>query len=247
LTSAVAAKLFPSSQALDATIDFQGVSMTVIGIVDWTEATSQRTSAQETDILVPYPWTLSQENLFLSMLEVRLQPQISSERAIATVREIMSHGDANRANMYFVRSMEQIVQQGQKSNDRVTASLLGIAAISLLVGGIGVANVMVTSVTERTREVGIRKALGATRRDIVMQFLIESAVLSGCGGFLAVASGLFVVGVAPSFFDLPFPMAMALIPILSCLVITVAIGLIAGVYPASRAASLSPSEALRYE
>ncbi len=247
ITTTLARHLFPAGPAVGQQIVLQGIPVEVIGVVDWTEASSQRSSAQEVDVLLPYPWTLTQDNVFISMVEVRLDPQIAIEQATTIVRQTLSHSDTNRANMYFIRSMEEMMKAGQKSNDRLMASLLGIAAISLLVGGIGVANVMVTSVTERTREVGIRKALGATRRDILLQFLVESAALSGCGGLLAVATGVLIVYGGPSFFDMPFPMSTAPLPTAACLIITLVIGLIAGVYPASHAASLSPSEALRYE
>jgi putative ABC transport system permease protein len=137
--------------------------------------------------------------------------------------------------------------------DILTLFTASVAAISLFVGGIGVLNIMLVSVTERTREIGIRKAIGATRRAILEQFLIESVVLAGLGGVIGVGVGigLSVLGaaIAPSFgptFE-TFAPAVTIPSIVISFAISLAIGLIAGGYPANRAARLRPIEALRYE
>ncbi|MGH3927248.1 MAG: ABC transporter permease, partial [Pseudonocardiaceae bacterium] len=128
-----------------------------------------------------------------------------------------------------------------------------VAAISLLVGAIGVLNIMLVSVTERTREIGIRKAIGATRRAVLEQFLIESTVLAGLGGAIGVlvGVGLSVLGatIAPRFgptFE-SFAPAVTISSIVISFAISLAIGLVAGGYPANRAARLRPIEALRYQ
>lgn len=127
----------------------------------------------------------------------------------------------------------------------MSAAVGGIAAISLLVGGIGIMNIMMVSVTERTREIGIRKALGARTRDIMMQFLTESALMSACGGIIGIILGVGLVTVGGS--------AMGMVPVVKVSVILVAVGFSAlvgiffGLYPASKAAKADPIEALRYE
>jgi len=247
LTGDATRKLFPTGEPLESTIDIQGIPYQIIGIVDWNMAVGQRTSVPEADILVP-AGRLSETNPgFLSTLEVLVAPGIAPPQALWLVKQAVSRGDPQREPLYFVRSLDQMVERSRQFSDRILAGLLGIAAISLLVGGIGVANVMVTSVTERTREVGIRKALGARRTDVLMQFLVESSVLCGTGGLLAVLTGALGVSLAPSFFDFQMPLIVPPVPVIYCFGLTVLIGILAGVYPASRAASLSPAEALRYE
>ena len=124
--------------------------------------------------------------------------------------------------------------------------LLGsIAAISLIVGGIGIMNIMLASVTERTREIGIRRALGAKRRDIILQFLIETVILSGTGGLLGVALGILIPVLISQFTDMKTivtPWAPGVAFSISALV-----GVVFGIYPALRAADMNPVEALRHE
>jgi putative ABC transport system permease protein len=127
----------------------------------------------------------------------------------------------------------------------MTAFLGAIAAISLVVGGIGIMNIMLVSVTERTREIGIRKAIGALRRDILTQFLLESMVLSLLGGAIGIMLGWAISSLAGTIFDLT--MAIDLGTVLLSASFAAAVGLIFGIYPAWRASNLRPIEALRYE
>ncbi len=219
----------------------------MIGVLEWDTAVGQRTSIAEADVLVPSGRQAEAAPGTISTLEVLVSPRISPKQAVSLVKEAMSRGDSQREALFFVRSLDQMVARNREFNDRILAGLLGIAGISLLVGGIGIANVMVTSVTERTKEVGIRKALGARRTDILAQFLVESSVLCGTGGLLAVSTGSIGISLIPSFFDIKISLIVPPVPVLSCLGLTIFIGLLAGAYPASRAANLSPAEALRYE
>ncbi len=127
----------------------------------------------------------------------------------------------------------------------LTAFLGAIAAISLLVGGIGIMNIMLVSVTERTREIGIRKAIGALKRDILAQFLLESISVSLLGGFLGIVFGLLMAFGASNLLNLE--LVIDPLTVLLATGFAAAVGLIFGLYPAWRAASLRPIEALRYE
>ena len=127
----------------------------------------------------------------------------------------------------------------------LTLMLAGIAAISLLVGGIGIMNIMLVSVTERTREIGIRKAIGAKRRDIMAQFLVESGVVSGTGGILGIILGFGLTALLENFMD--FQIIISADVIILATAFSVGVGILFGLYPAAKASKLRPIEALRHE
>jgi putative ABC transport system permease protein len=151
---------------------------------------------------------------------------------------------------FTVFTQESILSTIQSVTGVLTIFLGGIAAISLLVGGIGIMNIMLVSVTERTREIGLRKALGARRRDILIQFITESSLLSLIGGIIGILFGWlisFVVGRIAAASGNPFTPIVGFDAILLATLFSAAVGLFFGIYPANRAASLEPVEALRYE
>jgi putative ABC transport system permease protein len=151
---------------------------------------------------------------------------------------------------FTVFTQESILNTVQAVTGVLTIFLGGIAAISLLVGGIGIMNIMLVSVTERTREIGLRKALGARKRDILIQFLAESSLLSLIGGFVGIIFGwliAFIVGRVAVATGNNFTPIVGLNAILLATIFSAAVGLFFGIYPANRAASLEPVEALRYE
>jgi len=151
---------------------------------------------------------------------------------------------------FTVFSQKDFLSTAQTVTSVLTIFLGGIAGISLLVGGIGIMNIMLVSVTERTREIGLRKALGARKRDILIQFLTESSLLSLIGGVVGIALGWlisFIVGRIAANSGTPFNPSIGVNSVLLATLFSAAVGLFFGIYPASRAASLEPVEALRYE
>jgi putative ABC transport system permease protein len=146
---------------------------------------------------------------------------------------------------FRILDQAQLLDTVAAVSDTLTLMLAGIASISLIVGGIGIMNIMLVSVRERTREIGIRKAIGARRRDILAQFLVESVTLSLVGGLVGVVLGVIATYVISSFADWDFTLNPATIAI--AVGFSVAIGVIFGVWPARQAARLDPVEALRYE
>ncbi len=162
------------------------------------------------------------------------------------------HGISDPTQADFqLQSQQDILNQATSIATALTLVLGAIAGISLVVGGIGIMNIMLVTVTERTREIGIRKAIGARRRDILVQFLIEAMVLSGLGGALGIAVGALLAREAPNIpaiasSSFPTPVVSPS-SVLLAFFVSVAIGLFFGIYPANRAARMHPIEALRYE
>lgn len=169
-------------------------------------------------------------------------------RILLDRRKLSDMAEAN----FEVLSQQQLLAQVRQITGVLTVFLAAIAAISLVVGGIGIMNIMLVTVTERTREIGIRKAIGAKRKDVLMQFLIESMSLSGIGGLLGVVGGVGLSAVAGSIIARVgggnFPAPVVSVPsVVLAFAVSVGIGLFFGIYPANRAARLRPIEALRYE
>jgi putative ABC transport system permease protein len=152
----------------------------------------------------------------------------------------------SQPNDFVIRSQDEILEQFNKISNVATWALSGIVGISLLVGGIGIMNVMLVSVTERTREIGLRKAVGARRRDILAQFLTEAVVLSTTGGLIGIALGYAITHLAalhPSMVDIAIPYWAVLLGV----GFSVGTGIVFGLLPAFKAAILQPIDALRYE
>lgn len=174
------------------------------------------------------------------------------EQAADEISQILRqrHRTAIGADDFTVFTQQDMVDTASSITGILTIFLGGIAAISLLVGGIGIMNIMLVSVTERTREIGLRKALGARRRDILIQFLTESSLLSLVGGLIGIALGwviAMVVGRIAANSGTPFDPVVGINAVLLATLFSAAVGLFFGIYPANRAASLEPVEALRYE
>lgn len=146
---------------------------------------------------------------------------------------------------FKIQTQAEILETVGTITQVFTFLLAGIAAISLIVGGIGIMNIMLVSVTERTREIGIRKAMGATRKDILIQFLIESASLSLAGGAIGILSGVGVTKIATQLMGLPFVLSQG--AIIGAFVFSAGVGIFFGLYPANKASKLNPVDALRYE
>jgi putative ABC transport system permease protein len=183
-----------------------------------------------------------------TVLYVRAKPGVRARARdeAETILRLLRGVGPNEASDFQLSTSDQIIAQFDKLGAQIFLATVGLAAVSLVIGGIGIANVMVMSVTERTREIGVRLAIGAKRREVLRQFLFEAAMLSGAGGVAGVITattlGLIATALAPGFPAVPPLWAVA-----SGLATSVGVGVLAGYWPARRAAALDPVEALRYE
>jgi len=248
LGSTVADELFPTSDPLGETVQLDGVQLTVVGI--FREKDTQFGWDPNDQVYVPLSTAL--RGMVSANASLELTVEVASEEQIPKVENAIGmlmlrrHGIARPEDRDFtIFSQQEILRQVQMVTGVFTALLAGIAAISLLVGGIGIMNIMLVSVTERTREIGVRKAVGATDADIRNQFLVEAVATTLVGGIAGIVLGWSITVLAS--FVMPFAPIVTLSSIVVALLFSAAVGIFFGWYPARRAARLDPIEALRYE
>jgi putative ABC transport system permease protein len=232
-------------------IRIKNVGVQVIGVL----AAKGQSGNMNNDDLIAVPASTAQKRLF-SWWEARLRSfsaqAVSEDKMGDAARQIdelfrkrykVKPGDPSTI---IIRNQSEIASFAEQSQNTFTALLAGIAGVSLLVGGIGIMNIMLVSVTERTREIGIRKAIGAKRRDILLQFLIEAMTLSLLGGLIGVLMGVGIAYTLPKFVaDASAVITPA--PVILAFAFSAAVGIFFGFYPAQKASKLDPIIALRYE
>jgi putative ABC transport system permease protein len=251
LGSDTASELFSGQDPVGQTVNVNNVPMTVIGVLNSVGSSSSSTGSDQDDqVIVPIS-TASQRLFGSSSLSSILVQATSSSALSAAYQEadtelLALHGITTASNADFtIASQQSLVTTATSVDKTLTILLGGVAAISLLVGGIGVMNIMLVSVTERIREIGLRKALGATPPLIRRQFLLEASMLGLTGG--ALGALLAVAGAALLPHVIGYPITVSVLASVGALIVAIAIGLVFGVYPASRAARMAPIDALRSE
>ena len=238
-----------NANAVGKAVRINKISFQVIGVMT-SKGGSGFGGNQDDTVLVPL--SSAQKQLFGVTYIGSLSVEVTDAKLMDTVRDqvgyllLARHKIANAANADFsIFSQADLLSTVSQVTGTFTALLSGIAAISLLVGGIGIMNIMLVTVVERTREIGLRKALGATRKTVVSQFLIESTILTIAGGIMGMILGIVLSFVISKLINLPFVLDFASVAL--AIGVSGGIGILFGWYPAQKAAKLQPIEALRYE
>lgn len=249
LGQTVATNLFGEISPVGQTIRIDKSPFHVIGVL---AGKGQSSMGQDQDDTILVPLTTAQERLMGMTYLNNISVQADNDGVVDQVQEDITtllrarhHLKGNAEDDFSVRNLTAIMSTMKETTGTITLFLGGVAAISLLVGGIGIMNIMLVSVTERTREIGIRKALGATFKNIMQQFLIEAIFISVTGGVIGI-----ILGVASAYGIsqiLGWNTVISYLAILAAFCVSVFIGLFFGLYPARKAALLDPIEALRYE
>ena len=238
----LAEDLFGTTNVVGNTVHVNGRKFKIVGVLR-NKGTSLSGSSDESLVL---PFTLAQrmlESTAISTIYLSAADSNSVAAAQKAVERFLYKKYQNEST-YSVMNQTEMLETASETSDTLSLMLGGVAGISLLVGGIGIMNIMLVSVTERTREIGIRKAIGAKRRNILLQFLIESVVISGMGGLLGLLLGYALMHVLETYMG----MTLAASPAVAQLAIgfSMAVGVIFGLYPANKASKLKPIEALHY-
>jgi putative ABC transport system permease protein len=248
----VAENLFGESDVIGQVVRIKNVPFTVIGVLS---QKGQSAAGHDQDNIIFVPLKTAQKRLFgmqfpgmVMSLAVQIKELEKMKEAEGQINALLRQRHripANKENDFAVKNLTEVRVREEQSVDVMSQLLGAIAFISLIVGGIGIMNIMLVSVTERTREIGIRLAVGAKSKDILYQFLIESLTVSLIGGILGIAMGIGGTYVLSTFTQ--WPTLLSIKAILISFLFAGSVGIFFGLYPARKASLLDPIEALRYE
>jgi putative ABC transport system permease protein len=241
--------LFPDGRPLGRTFIADGAEYTVIGVLEKAKGGFFGENGMDNQMTIPFKTAVMRyPQLDRFMVTAKAKPGRRKEAydEVEAILRRLRHVPRLDPDDFSIQTPDQIIQQFDQITGLIVMVSIAISALGLLVGGIGVMNIMLVSVTERTREIGVRKALGARRVDIVGQFLAEAAALTGAGGVLGILIAIgatYLIGyLVPS-----LPSAVPMWAVIAGFSVSVAVGVFFGVWPAVKAARLDPVEALRYE
>ncbi len=245
----VATKLFSSQNPLNKRIRLQKLSCEIIGLL---KAKGQSTMGTDQDDLVVIPLRTYQRriagNQDVNLIKISMKDNVNTDQVKQAIEGIMRtrrHLANTEENNFNVMDMKEIATMLSSTTQTMTGMLSAVGAVSLLVGGIGIMNIMLVSVTERTREIGIRLAIGALGKEVLLQFLVEAVVLSSFGGFIGIVLALGTALALSGVLQVPFVFQGGVVII--AFLFSASVGVIFGYFPARKAARLDPIEALRHE
>ena len=242
-------KLFGARNPMGERIRLEKISCEVVGLL---KAKGQSSMGSDQDDMVVIPLRAFQRrisgNRDISLIQVSVKDGYSTEKAQEDISRLMRerrHLGPSDDDNFTVMDMKEIAEMLTGTTQLLTALLSAVAAVSLLVGGIGIMNIMLVSVTERTREIGVRLAIGALETEVLMQFLVEAAVLSSMGGLVGIACALGGSFWLSGFLKVPFVFNGGIVAV--AFVFSAVVGLVFGYFPALKAARMDPIDALRHE
>ena len=236
-------ELYGKGKALGQTLKINGEPFSVVGVLEERADSSENSSDQ--CIYIPYTVASKMsQNRFISSYTVTLSDANKLDEAKAILENRLTK-ILGSSDFYNIIATQEILEELNKIIGTMKAALVCIAGISLLVGGIGIMNIMLVTVTERTKEIGIRKSLGAKKKHILSQFVVEAATISGIGGILGILLGAIVSFAAGKMLNLTI--VPSLFAVVLAFSVSVAIGILFGFLPAKNAANLNPIDALRFE
>ncbi len=248
LGPSAAESLFSESDPVGKQILLNGRLFTVLGVTEESK-TGVLSDAADSRVMIPlgtfrkmFPWEDAIELVIQAKSGMLANAMDESESLLRRRRGVK----LNEPNNFDLTTADRFIEQFDSITATLGLVIIGISGVGLLVGGIGVMNIMLVSVTERTREIGVRKAIGATKQDIVIQFLFEAMTLTGVGGMLGVIFAMILSYLVTSMIP-DLPAAIPMWAVITGLSVSIGIGLVFGVWPARKAALLDPIEALRYE
>ena len=238
-----ASELFGTKAAVGKTLKINGETYSVIGVLEETADSEEGSS----DDAIYIPYTLATSISWMRGVNSYVLSARSEDTVDGAMDKLESYflSIFGSTDYFNIMSQQEMMDQMDEMTGMMTSVLVGIAGISLLVGGIGIMNIMLVSVTERTREIGIRKSLGAAPWDIMSQFVVEAATTSACGGVIGIVFGIAAAYAAGKIMDMGVKPSFGAVAV--AFGVSVGIGIIFGYFPAKKASRLSPIEALRYD